>query len=297
MKQKKVAIVVATCNDEKYLKECLMSLKKTNYDNYKVFFVDDTSRGIGPAIKKEFGVEVITTKGFSGQSRVWNLGIKKALEWDFDYVLLIDDDTEIVDKNWLKDLVKVGECDKDIGMLGCKLLYEDGSVQHIGGYMKGWQITIELDNEKKEVFEVDHVMGCFMLIKRKVIDKVGLIDEIFTPYLLEETSYCLTAKDQGFKIVSVPYVKVIHKKSKTIDTHSNAKKMFVRFKNDFIFSKRHLKGWNKLFRMFIFLPTIAILRKNADTDTLMVKNFKLRKEFPINLALLIGAFFYTIGKK
>ena len=291
-KQPKVAIVIATCNQEKLLVDCLKSLKKTIYHNYKIFFVDDTGKNIGKKIKKEFEVDLITTKGYSGQSKVWNAGIKKALKWGFDYVLLLDDDTEILDKNWLSELIEVGESDKDIGILGCKLIYPNGDIQHLGGYIRGWKITKEL-NDRKNVFEVDHVMGCFILIKREVINKVGLVDEIYNPYLLEETDYCLRTQNKGFKIVSVPYVRIVHKKGKTINKQPNAKRMFVRFKNDLIFSGRHFRLKDKLFRIFVYLPLVAIFRKHKDEDELKFKNFVLRREFLINLALLVGAFFYV----
>ncbi|MCX6750917.1 MAG: glycosyltransferase family 2 protein [Candidatus Pacearchaeota archaeon] len=296
MKNPKVAIVVATYNQEELLVDCLKSLEKTKYSNYKIFFVDDTGKNIGGRIKKRFNVELITTKGSSGQSRVWNEGIKRALGWNFDYVLLIDDDTEFVNKNWLSELVKVGESDKRIGLIGCKLIYADGSMQHVGGYIRGWRITRE-SNYPNKVFEVDHVMGCFMLIKREVIDKIGLVDEIYTPYLLEETDYCIKIKKNRFKIVTVPYVEVIHKKSKTINTQTNSKKMFVRFKNDIIFSRRHLKPKDRLFRLFVYLPLVAIFRKRKDEDSLELKSFRLRKEFLINLKLLAKAFYYVNSRE
>jgi GT2 family glycosyltransferase len=296
MKNPKVAIVIATYNQDKILRECLRSLKKTKYSNYKIIFVDDTGKNLGEEIKKEFNVELIKTKGSSGQSRVWNLGIESAMKQKFDYILLLDDDTEIIDPNWLSKLIKIGESDKKIGILGCKLLYEDKSFQHIGGYIRKWVITHEKDY-RKEPFEVDHIMGCFMLIKKEVIQKIGLVDEIYTPYLLEETDYCIKTKKNGFKIVSVPSVETIHKKSKTINTQTNSRKMFVRFKNDIIFSRRHLSKKNALFRIFIYLPLVAILRKRRDEDELTIKNFILRKEFLMNLFLLVKAFLYVNSKK
>jgi len=294
--EKKVAIVIATYNQEKLLVDCLKSLEKTKYGNYKIFFVDDTGKNLGEKIKKEFDVDLSITKGHSGQSKVWNVGIEKALKWDFDYVLLLDDDTEILDKNWLADLIKVGESDEKIGILGCRLIYPDGNIQHLGGYVKGWEITKEL-SDRKDVFEVDHVMGCFILIKRSVIDKIGLVDEIYTPYLLEETDYCLRAKKQGFKIVSVPHVRIIHKKGKTINEQPNAERMFVRFKNDIIFSKRHFGLKDKLFRIFVYLPLVATFRKQKDEDELKFKNFVLRREFLANLVLLVNAFLYVRHRK
>jgi len=292
MKNPKVAIIIATYNQEKLLVNCLKSLEKTKYNNYKIFFVDDSGRNIGKEIKRKFNVDLTTTKGLSGQTGVWNIGLKKALKENFDYFLLLDDDTEILDKNWLKKMIDVGESDEKIGILGCKLVYPDKSLQHLGGFIKGWEITKE-SKDRKNTFEVDHIMGCFMLIKRSVINKIGLVDEIYNPYLLEETDYCLRAKKNGFKIVSVPSVEVIHQKSKTISQQPNIEKIFVRFKNDLIFSRRHFELKNKLFRLFVYLPLVAIFRKRRDEDELKFKNFKLRKEFLINLILLIYAFFYV----
>lgn len=282
---KKVAIVISFYNNLKNLKACLNSLKKTNYPNYKIFLVND-SKGIdiGKAIK---------TSGHTGFSKAYNVGIRKALEWKPDYVLLLNDDTEIINENWLSKMVEVGEYYKDIGILGCKLIYPDGSLQNIGGYMEGWQITKEMLGWE-EPFEVDHIMGSFMLIKKEVIDKIGLLDEIFNPYLLEDTDYCLRAKQEGFKVISVPGVKIIHKKGKNIDTVPNYKRMFVRFKNDIIFSMRHLGIKDRLFRILIYLPMVAIFRKKSDEDELKFKNFRLRKWFPINLVLYVIAFFSVI---
>ncbi|MCK4553260.1 glycosyltransferase family 2 protein [Candidatus Pacearchaeota archaeon] len=294
---KKVAIVISTYNQEDLLKKCLNSLQKTDYKNYKIFLVDDSgNKKIGKNIKRYFKkIDITITKGSSGFSKVYNIGARRALKnYAPDYVLLLNDDTEVTDRSWLKKMIEVGESDEKIGVLGCKLIYPDGSLQNIGGYVREWEITKNMDESKKQVFEVDHVMGAFILIKRKVIDKIGLLDEIYNPYLLEDTDYCLRAKEKGFKIVSVPCVKIIHKKGKTVDTSPNSERMFVRFKNDIIFSRRHLKGWNKFFRIFIFLPMVAVFRKNTDEDELKFKNFKLRKSFLINIILWIKALFYNL---
>ena len=296
MKEPRVAMVIATYNQEKLLVECLKSLEKTNYKNYRIFFVDDTGRGIGKDIAKKFDVELITTKGRSGQTGVWNAGINKALKWGFDYIILADDDMEYPDRDWLKKVLEVAEKDKKIGLVGCGLVYPDGRPQHFGGYLKGWFLTKEL-KDRDYAFEVDHIMGCFMLIRREVIDKIGLVDEVFNPYLLEETDYCLRAKKAGFKIMSAPYVKVKHKQHGTISTIPNPEKRFVRFKNDIIFSRRHLTFWNRMFRFGVYLPMIALFRKQTDEDELKWKNLSLRREFITNLKMLIKAFVYVRENK
>ena len=288
---KKVAIVISSNRPGKLLIDCLSSLKKTSYPNYKIFLVNDSGKKLKVKVSKK--IKVINTKGNTGFSKAYNVGIRESLKWKPDYVLLLNDDTEILEDDWLEEMIVAGENNEKFGILGCRIIYPDGSLQNIGGYMKGWQIAKELNPKTRAPFEVDHVMGSFMLIKKEVIEKIGLIDEIFNPYLLEDTDYALRAKERGFKIMSVPSVKIIHKKGKSVDTDTNHKRMFVRFKNDIIFSKRHLNFKNRLFRIFVYLPLVAIFRKNRDEDELKFKNFKLRKEFLVNLILLVSAGFYV----
>ena len=295
LKQPKVAIIICTYNQDILLKKCLSSLKnKTYYKNYKVFLVDDSGRReIAEKIKKKFKwVDITINKenlGFAGAN---NVGIKKSIKkYNPSYILLLNDDTEIVQKNWLKKMIEVGESDNKIGILGCKIIYPNKSLQNIGGYLKGWEITKVSNFKKGEIIDVDHVMGAFMLIKKEVIKKIGFLDEKFSPYLLEDTDYCLRAKEKGFKIKSVSYVGIVHKKGKTIDSLEDKKRLLIRFKNDIIFSKRHLKGWNKFFRIFIYLPLVAIFEKQEDEDELKFKNLKLKKDFLKNLSLYFKSFF------
>jgi len=294
MKLPKVAIIICTYNQDFLLRKCLFSLKsKTNYKNYKVFVVDDKSKkNIGVSIKKKFPwVDVTINKKNMGFGKSNNIGIKKALkEYSPDYILLLNDDTEIIQKNWLKEMIKVGENDENIGILGCKIVYPDKSLQNVGGLIRKWEITKITNFKGGDIFDVDHVMGAFMLIKKEVINKIGFLDEDFSPYLLEDTDYCLRAKENNFKIKSVSYVEVIHKKGKTIDSLKNDKSIIIRFKNDILFSKRHLKGFNRFFRIFVYLPLVAILKKKKDIGGFGIKNLQLRKDFLRNLYLWTLAF-------
>ena len=106
MKSPKVAIIICTYNQKKLLEESLESVKKkTDYDNYKVFFVDDSGKGeIGKEINKKYKWVNVTinkeNKGFSGAN---NVGIKKAIkEYNPEYFILLNDDIEIIEKSWLR---------------------------------------------------------------------------------------------------------------------------------------------------------------------------------------------------
>ena len=291
---KKVALIIITYNQNKLLEKCISSLKNlTSYKNYKVYLVDDSGTGkIGKEMKEKFKfVNVIINKENLGCSKSYNLGMKEALkDYNPDYFVLLNDDLEFIQKNWLKEMIKVGEGNKKIGILSCKIIYPDGSLQSIGGYLNNWEIARVTDFKDGSVFDVDHVMGACMLIKKEVIKKIGLLDEDFSPYLLEDTDYCLRAKEDNFKIKIVSYVEVIHKKGKTIDSLKNKKNLMVRFKNDILFSRKHLKGFNKFFRIFIYLLLVAIFKKKKDTGRFEIRNLKLRKEFLRNIYLLVLSF-------
>lgn len=294
--QKKVAIIITTYNQDILLKKCISSLKeKTNYKNYRIFFVDDSGkRKIAKEIKKMFGdVDVAINSKNLGFSKANNIGIKRAIKsYNPDYVLLLNDDTEIIQRDWLKKMINVGESDKNIGILGCRILYPDRKLQNIGGYIRKWEIVKEL-KDRKDVFDVDHVMGAFMMIKRDVIRKIGLLDEIYSPFLLEDTDYCLKAKEEGFKLKSVGNVQIIHHKGKSIDSLKNKRVMFIRFKNDMIFSFKRLKFGDALFRVFIYLPMVAMFKKKNDEAELKFENFELRKDFPINIGLYLISLIYA----
>jgi len=292
IKMKKVAIVISSNHPGNLLKDCLKSLKQTTYKNYKIFLVNDSGEPLKLKVSKN--IEIINTEGNTGFSKAYNVGIKISLKWNPDYILLLNDDTEVTDKTWLTQMIKVGEKNFNIGILGCKIIYPDGTLQNIGGYIKNWEITKELNPNLNTPFDVDHIMGSFMLIKRKVIETIGLLDEVFNPYLLEDTDFCLATKKKGFKVVSVPEVILIHKKGKSVDKDPNSARMFIRFRNDIIFSRRHLSLKNRLVRMFIYLPMVAVFRKNKDEDALRFKNFRLRKDFINNLGLLFIAYMHVL---
>lgn len=299
--EKKVAIIILTCNQKKMLEETLKSIiSKMNYKNYKIYLVDNGSKDRHDLmVKKKFPkVDVTRNKKNLGFSKANNIGIKKALkEYKPDYFLLMNDDMEVNDKDFLKKMLKVAEKDKKTGVVGCQQVYPDGELQDIGGYFKNWNLTKILKFKQGEILDVDQFMGSVMLIKKEVINKIGGLDEIFTPFLLEDSDYCLRAKKVGYSIKIVTDAKVIHKKSKTVDSFSNTKHMFTRFKNDIIFSLRHMKFKYAVFRIFIYLPLVAIFRKKVDQERLSnLKNFKFRKEAVVNIFLLAGAYFYSLIK-
>jgi GT2 family glycosyltransferase len=154
-----------------------------------------------------------------------NLAIKKA---HGRYILLLNPDTEILE-NALEKMVRFMDAHPECGIAGCKLLNQDLSLQpSVRAFPDLWsQIFILLkihhlfphskamykylvqgfDYEKTQ--EVDQVMGAFMMIRKEVFDKIGMLDENFWIWF-EEVDFCKRTKGAGWKILYTPEAKIIH---------------------------------------------------------------------------------------
>jgi GT2 family glycosyltransferase len=235
---KKVAIIISTCNQSKLVEKCLVSIKKkTNYKNYKVYLIDDSGNGeIGKEIEKKFKwVNISINKINIGIAKSINLGIKKSIkEYSPDYILHLDDDIEIVEKDWLKKMVSVGNSDKKIGILGCKLIFPEGNLQWFFKNGKMHLVRTKKDIlETKETFQikdVELIIGACFLIRKKVIDEIGLYDEKFSPEGGEETDFCYRAIKKGFRMVYVGNTKVSHYGSASEKKHEQNKGRWFFFK-------------------------------------------------------------------
>ena len=294
MKQKKVAMILLTHNQKDMLKEALESIiKKTDYVNYKIFLVDNGSEDRHDLMVEENfpQVEVIRNEKNLGYSKGNNIGIERAKEvYNPDYFVLLNDDMEILKGDWLNKMIRLMKSDNKIGIVGSQSVYPDGSFQSSGGHLRGHVITMSLEFEEGDILDVDHLDIVGVLVKKEVMDKLEGFDEELTPFLLEDTDFCLRSKEEGYLVKLDTGNKVIHKKSQTIHAMDNKLNMLIRFKNDIIFSRRHLKGKDKFFRLFIFLPMVAVFKKKRDEDELKFKNFRLRKDFIRNLYYYIIAF-------
>jgi len=152
-----------------------------------------------------------------------NIGIEFALKnINPDYILLLNNDT-VVDKCFLNILVLEGEKDAKIGLLGPKMYYYDNPnvIWCIGGEIdwkmaRGLHVGInETDTgQYDEKMNFDYINGSAILIKRRVLGEVGLLDKKFFLYF-EETDLALKASKKGYINSYIPNAKIWHKISKS----------------------------------------------------------------------------------
>ena len=204
---------------------------------YVYYTREEAESGGGPELEEKLKDKIpegVTTKyplvfiqtgenlGFAGGN---NVGIRYALAKDnFEYIWLLNNDT-VIDKSALSEMVKLIESNSKIGVVGSKLLFYDkpNTIQAIGGgKINKWTKVpepigrLESDNVKRsKKLDLDHIIGASMLIRKKIIEEVGFMDESFFMYL-EETDWCIRIKKAGWKLFYCPRSKIWHKEGKTI---------------------------------------------------------------------------------
>jgi GT2 family glycosyltransferase len=263
----KVAIVVLNWNGLTDTSECLDSLQKIVYPNYELVVIDNGSMdNDAEIIKKKFGDFVFVIKeeknlGFTGGC---NEGIRWALRSGAKYILLLNNDT-VVDSTFLTELVNVAENDKQIGIVGPKILYykQPKTIWCAGGRINYWTGVThligknEIDDGRFDcVKEVDFVTGAALLIKEETIRRIGPLNELYFAYF-EETEWCVKAREAFFKIVYVPRARVWHK---VYEGRISEIEMYYMTRNRFIFMKRNSSGNQFIVFSIFFLASDLILQ-------------------------------------
>src|SRR5258708_2254210 len=212
MGQPKVAIVVLNTNHKADTLGCLLTIERNTYVNRTVIVLDNASTdGSVQAIEENFPWALIVplTKnlGYAGNN---NAGIQLALEQGADWVLVLNEDT-LLDPECLAQLVAAGEAEPRIGIVGPMVYHHDEPrvIQSAGGQLnRHWEATHLGQNEDDRgqfaaLHDVDYISGCAILVRRGVVQQVGMLDERFY-YYWEETEWCLRARQHGWRIVHVP---------------------------------------------------------------------------------------------
>src|SRR3989344_6053610 len=134
MKNKKVAIIIVNWNGKKFIKDCLNAVFKQTHKKFKVYLVDNGSTdGSSDFVNKIFPqTKIIQLDKNYGFAKGNNVGIKEAFkDKSIKYIVCLNNDT-IVDKNWLKEMVKTAGSNNKIGAVGSVSLYPNKTIQNSG---------------------------------------------------------------------------------------------------------------------------------------------------------------------
>ena len=223
-----LSVIIVNWNTKKLLENCLSSiLKFTKGLSFEVIVIDnDSSDGSQAMLKKKFPqVKLILNNQNLGFSKANNQGIKKAKG---QYIFLLNSDTYLVENSFKKLLTNIKSRSK-LGVIAPQLLNENQTIQQSAGYFPHlpqiffWMsflddlpigmlfkpYHIDHDSFYKNGQQIDWVTAAALMIPKKVIDEIGLLDPQIFMYG-EEIEWCYRIKKAGYKIYFSPITKIIH---------------------------------------------------------------------------------------
>jgi GT2 family glycosyltransferase len=261
MSQPFVYLIIVNWNLKDDTAECLTSLFESDYGPCQVLVVDNGSTDGSPEYLQGLfpRIEIIVNPANWGFAKANNIGIRHALQNGADYVFLLNNDT-VVDTPMLGTLIQTAESDARVGIVAPKILYyaQRDRIWHLGGRRHRWlpvPITLgqnELDDGRhSEPFDVDYVAFCGALVKRSLLEAIGLLDERFF-FTYEDSDFCCRTRDAGHRIVCEPRARMWHKVSVSAEKDS-VNVRYLKSKSRAMFYRLHPHGPHP------FLTTVFVL--------------------------------------
>jgi len=255
----KVIVIVLNWNGKKNTFECLQSLRHLDYPNYEIIVVDNASTdGSQEFLRGNFPeITLIENKRNLGFGGGFNVGVHEAARRRADYVLCLNNDV-VVDKNVLKELIKVGESNTKIGGLCPMEYYYDqpnrincagGMIRFVHGKLLGHG---ELDRgQYNKVRETELLSGPAMMLKLNALLDVGLFDTSYF-YGPEDKDIALRLIKKGYKLMFVPHAKVWHKRRGATGGKISPLNIYFHVRNYLLFVKKHASKLELFFSILYF---------------------------------------------
>lgn len=249
-----VSILIPNKDHAADLKKCMDSIEeKSTYRNFEFIIVENNSTeeetfSYYKEIEKRDNVRVLYYKEDFNYSRINNFGAKEA---NGEYVLLLNNDTEMIEPDSIKEMLDV--CMRpDVGIVGAKLIFEDNTIQHAGviigfGGVAG-HAFIGQDRDDNGYFsriisvqDLSAVTAACLMVRRSVFNEVEGLNEEFK-VAFNDIDFCLKVRKVGYLVVYNPYAQFYHYESKSRGLEDSADKV-ARFQQEIgLFGER----WGEL---------------------------------------------------
>lgn len=273
MKKTNPSVAVILVNWKKYnlTSKCIDSINKSIYKNFKIILIDNqyTEKYLIELKNKHKDIIVFKDKSNLGFTGANNIGISYALENDFDYIMLLNNDTE-VEANFILPLIERLEENFFLAAVQPLILnyYSKNTIWNAGGKLNKFFGTTQTRLNNKElnpklVFNdfTDWISGCCILIKSEIVKKTGLLDEKFFAYY-EDVDWSLRMKGLGYELGFVKESIVYHHGSSSSKDNNkkegnlSAKVHYFNIRNHILFLKKH----KNLFNLFgiVFFQVLKI---------------------------------------
>jgi GT2 family glycosyltransferase len=295
-----VSIVIVNYNTAQLSVACAESiLRQSLRSQIEVIIVDNGSQddSVARLMQLPPPVIVIENKANLGFAAANNRGIRES---SGRYVLLLNSDTELLDAG-LDSLVDYMDNEPSVALVACRLLNPDGSTQPslrrfptlASAFMDAFLLTpvmaripflaplTLLEQDYGHVREFEQAAGAFLLIRRSVLDRVGLLDERFFVYY-EDVDFCLRLKQSGLRAVYRPEVAILHRSGGTFRAHRLAAHAARLVSKVHYFNKHHpaqvgvvkvLVSFELIWRTCLALASAIVRPAHSDRPDKIISSF------------------------
>lgn len=208
------SVIIPVWNGIADLLACLTALQAQDHAPVEIIAVDNHSTdGSADWIAAHHPtVRLIRNAENMGFGGACNTGLAQAKG---EILVLLNQDT-LVQPHWLAALVAVLAEHPDVGIVGSKALYADGTIQHAGGTVDAQGGGSHLGYRQVDqgqfdrLMDVDYVTGASLALRRKLYEQIGGFDPGFHPAYLEDVDLCWRARTAGWRVVYAPQSALIH---------------------------------------------------------------------------------------
>ncbi|MEM2174693.1 MAG: glycosyltransferase family 2 protein [Candidatus Micrarchaeia archaeon] len=251
-----VSIIIPTKDQVNLLKRCIYSIiNKTKYPNYEIIIVNHDSESVSAykffneLYSSYNNIKILRYSGEFNFSLINNFAVNYAKG---DLLLFLNNDTEVINPEWLTELVSHA-IREEIGCVGAKLYYPDGTIQHAGvilglGGVAGHSHK-HINGKDPGYFRRLHliqnisaVTAACLMVKKNIFFKVGGFDCQNLKVAFNDVDFCLKVSELGYRNLWTPYAELYHHESKSRGYEDTPEKS-ERFKREIEFMK---KKWGEV---------------------------------------------------
>ena len=252
-----VSIIIPTRDGLNLLRRCIESIRGLgSYPHHEILVIDNQSRD--PAMLAYLGAlaagrdaTVLRYDRPFNHSAINNLAVRHARG---KVLCLLNDDTEVITPGWLEEMLGL-LYQKDVGVVGAKLLYPDGTVQHggdlvgVGGVANHAHAFLRRDEPGYQgrallAQDMSAVTGACLMVWKSLYEELGGLDERCLPVTFNDVDFCLRVREAGYRVVWTPHAELYHRESASRGKDRSAEKT-RRVRREVAFMR---KRWKQVLR-------------------------------------------------
>ncbi|OGS99306.1 MAG: hypothetical protein A3F73_06560 [Gallionellales bacterium RIFCSPLOWO2_12_FULL_59_22] len=233
-----VSIIIPTRDRLDLLRRCIESLRGLgSYPHYEIIVVDNQSADpVTLAYLDALAAGKIATvlrhdRPFNYPA-INNFAVRYARG---QVLCLLNNDTEVITPEWMEEMLGLLH-QKDVGVVGAKLLYPDGKVQHggdlvgVGGVANHAHAFLRRDDPGYQgrallAQDMSAVTGACLMVRKALYEELGGLDERYLPVSFNDVDFCLRVREAGYRVVWTPHAELYHRESASRGKNRSAEKV------------------------------------------------------------------------